>query len=111
MTTIAQQTREITGGVDAHKDTHTAAAVDSAGRPLGAESPGESTRQLRARIHRADSMMIASVSSAGVTGRRARGVRRSAQLFHVCSGRAPAGKVLGSALGPGVRVPGAPSEP
>jgi transposase len=37
MSTIAQQTREITGGVDTHKDTHTAAAVDSAGRVLGSE--------------------------------------------------------------------------
>jgi transposase len=37
MSTIAQQIREITGGVDTHKDTHTAAAIDSAGRPLGAE--------------------------------------------------------------------------
>jgi transposase len=37
MSTIAQHTREITGGVDTHKDTHTAAAVDSAGRVLGFE--------------------------------------------------------------------------
>lgn len=37
MSTIAQQTREITGGVDTHKDTHTAAVVDSAGRPLGSQ--------------------------------------------------------------------------
>ncbi|MFE3873178.1 transposase [Kitasatospora sp. NPDC059146] len=37
MSTIAHQDREITGGVDTHKDTHTAAAIDSAGRPLGSE--------------------------------------------------------------------------
>ncbi|WP_327392156.1 IS110 family transposase [Streptomyces sp. NBC_01186] len=37
MTTIAQPTREVTGGVDTHKDTHTAAVVDSAGRLLGTE--------------------------------------------------------------------------
>ncbi|MGH3535303.1 MAG: IS110 family transposase [Pseudonocardiaceae bacterium] len=37
MTTIAQQPVEVTGGVDTHKDTHTAAAVDLAGRVLGGE--------------------------------------------------------------------------
>ena len=31
-----QPTVEVTGGVDTHKDTHTAAAVDAAGRTLGA---------------------------------------------------------------------------
>lgn len=35
MTTITQPTPEITGGVDTHKDTHTAAVIDSAGRELG----------------------------------------------------------------------------
>ncbi|MEV4483934.1 IS110 family transposase [Micromonospora coxensis] len=35
MTTIAQSPVEVTGGVDTHKDTHTAAAVDAAGRVLG----------------------------------------------------------------------------
>jgi transposase len=35
MSTIAQQDVEVTGGVDTHKDTHTAAAVDAAGRVLG----------------------------------------------------------------------------
>jgi transposase len=33
--TIAQDEVEVTGGVDTHKDTHTAAAVDAAGRMLG----------------------------------------------------------------------------
>ncbi|MEU2588057.1 hypothetical protein ABZ612_35305 [Streptomyces avermitilis] len=37
MSTIRRQAREITGGVHPHKGTHAAAAVDSAGRPLGAE--------------------------------------------------------------------------
>jgi transposase len=32
---MAQDQVEVTGGVDTHKDTHTAAAVDSAGRMLG----------------------------------------------------------------------------
>jgi transposase len=35
MSTMTQQATEITGGVDTHKDTHTAAAVDAAGRLLG----------------------------------------------------------------------------
>lgn len=35
MTTIAQVDVEVIGGVDTHKDTHTAAAVDRAGRLLG----------------------------------------------------------------------------
>nr|WP_027140919.1 IS110 family transposase [Pseudofrankia saprophytica] len=35
--TMAQQTDEVTGGVDTHKDSHTAAALDSAGRLLGVE--------------------------------------------------------------------------
>ncbi|WP_051467139.1 IS110 family transposase [Frankia saprophytica] len=34
---MAQQTDEVTGGVDTHKDSHTAAALDSAGRLLGVE--------------------------------------------------------------------------
>ena len=35
MPTITQHEVEVTGGVDTHKDTHTAAAIDSAGRVLG----------------------------------------------------------------------------
>lgn len=35
MSTMAQSLVEVTGGVDTHKDTHTAAAVDAAGRLLG----------------------------------------------------------------------------
>ena len=46
MTTIASGTavaeaareREVVGGVDTHKDTHTAAVVDTAGRLLGSGS-------------------------------------------------------------------------
>ena len=35
-TTASEQTYiEVTGGVDTHKDTHTAAAVDGSGRLLG----------------------------------------------------------------------------
>jgi transposase len=35
VSTMAQADVEVTGGVDTHKDTHTAAAVDAAGRVLG----------------------------------------------------------------------------
>jgi transposase len=35
MSTMAHAQVEVTGGVDTHKDTHTAAAVDAAGRILG----------------------------------------------------------------------------
>jgi phosphoribosylformimino-5-aminoimidazole carboxamide ribonucleotide (ProFAR) isomerase len=35
MSTMAQAAVEVTGGVDTHKDTHTAAAVDAARRMLG----------------------------------------------------------------------------
>lgn len=35
MTTMAQHLVQVTGGVDAHNDTRTVAAIDSAGRMLG----------------------------------------------------------------------------
>jgi transposase len=35
MSTMTQQVVQVTGGVDTHKDTHTAAAVDAVGRVLG----------------------------------------------------------------------------
>lgn len=38
MTTIAEKTRFVTGGVDTHTDVHVAAIVDSTGRILGSES-------------------------------------------------------------------------
>ena len=38
MTTVTHHPAEVTGGVDTHKDTHTAAAVDAAGRILGVEN-------------------------------------------------------------------------
>jgi hypothetical protein len=39
--------REVVGGVDTHKDTHTAAVVDIAGRMLGHAIPEASTQALR----------------------------------------------------------------
>ena len=38
MTTMTETTRCVTGGVDTHKDTHVAAALDGVGRVLGTES-------------------------------------------------------------------------
>ena len=44
MPTITQHQVEVTGGVDTHKDTHTAAAIDAAGRVLGsAQFPATGT--------------------------------------------------------------------
>lgn len=44
MSTIAQEHVEVTGGVDTHKHTHTAAVIDAAGRMLGsAQFPAEQT--------------------------------------------------------------------
>jgi hypothetical protein len=38
MTTMTENERRVTGGVDTHKDTHVAAALDEVGRVLGTES-------------------------------------------------------------------------
>ncbi len=39
---------DVTGGVDTHKDTHTAAAIDSTGRVLGsAQFPAEAAATRR----------------------------------------------------------------
>lgn len=50
MTTVAQHLAEVTGGVDTHKDTHTAAAVDAAGRVLGVEDFGADAAGYRALL-------------------------------------------------------------
>jgi transposase len=71
MSTIPQQTREITGGVDTHKDTHTAAAVDSAGRPLGAEqfeATAAGYRQLLAWLHSFGTLVLVGVEGTGAYG-------------------------------------------
>jgi transposase len=72
MSTIAQQqAREITGGVDTHKDTHTAAAIDSAGRPLGAEqfeATAAGYRKLLAWLHSFGTLVLVGVEGTGAYG-------------------------------------------
>ncbi|MFJ5879830.1 IS110 family transposase [Kitasatospora cineracea] len=71
MSTIAQQAREITGGVDTHKDTHTAAAVDSAGRPLGAEqfeATAEGYAALLAWLRSFGTLVLVGVEGTGAYG-------------------------------------------
>ena len=38
MTTMTENQRRVTGGVDTHKDAHVAAALDEIGRVLGTEA-------------------------------------------------------------------------
>ena len=71
MSTIAQQAREITGGVDTHKDTHTAAAIDSAGRPLGAEqfeATAAGYRKLLAWLCSFGTLVLVGVEGTGAYG-------------------------------------------
>ncbi|MGP3684253.1 IS110 family transposase [Streptomyces sp. IBSNAI002] len=71
MSTIAQQDREITGGVDTHKDTHTAAAIDSAGRPLGAEqfeATAAGYRKLLAWLRSFGTLVLVGVEGTGAYG-------------------------------------------
>jgi transposase len=71
MSTIAQQAREITGGVDTHKDTHTAAAIDSAGRPLGAEqfeATAVGYRKLLAWLRSFGTLVLVGVEGTGAYG-------------------------------------------
>ena len=50
-TRTAPQGTEVTGGVDTHKDSHTAAAVDAAGRRLGSAAFPASTQGYRALLN------------------------------------------------------------
>ncbi|MFC5911568.1 IS110 family transposase [Streptacidiphilus monticola] len=70
MSTIAQQTREITG-VDTHKDTHTAAAVNAAGRVLGAEQFEANTagyREFLAWLRSFGTLVLVGVEGTGAYG-------------------------------------------
>jgi transposase len=49
-TTMANITRQVTGGVDTHADTHTAAVVDELGRSLGHEQFGSGPAGCRALL-------------------------------------------------------------
>lgn len=73
--TSARTTRhaavEVTGGVDTHKDTHTAAAVDGAGRVLGsAPFPADAAgyRALLAWLRGFGTLVLVGVEGTGVYG-------------------------------------------
>ncbi|MFB7666785.1 IS110 family transposase [Kitasatospora sp. NPDC056138] len=71
MSSIAEQAREITGGVDTRKDTHTAAAVDSAGRLLGAEqfeATAAGYRRLLAWLRSFGAVVLVGVEGTGAYG-------------------------------------------
>jgi len=71
MSTIAQQLVEVTGGVDTHKDTHTAAAVDSVGRVLGAEqfeATAAGYRQLVSWLRSFSVLVLVGVEGTGAYG-------------------------------------------
>lgn len=68
---MAQQDREITGSIDTHKDTHTAAAVDSAGRPLGcAQFAATATgyRELLSWLRSFGTLVLVGVEGTGAYG-------------------------------------------
>ena len=75
MTTIARENAadqiEVAGGVDTHQDTHTAAAVDNAGRLLGhATFPatGAGYRALLGWLHGLGTLMIIGIEGTGAYG-------------------------------------------
>ncbi|MCA1704463.1 MAG: IS110 family transposase [Actinobacteria bacterium] len=71
MSTIAEQVVEVTGGVDTHKDTHTAAAVDAAGRVLGsAQFPATAAgyRRLLAWLRSRGTLVLVGVEGSGAYG-------------------------------------------
>jgi transposase len=71
MPTMTQQQVEVTGGVDTHKDTHTAAAVDSAGRMLGsAQFPatGAGYAALLAWLRSFGALVLVGIEGTGVYG-------------------------------------------
>jgi transposase len=62
---------EVTGGVDTHKDTHTAAAIDAAGRVLGsAQFPADAAgyRALLAWLRAFGTVTLVGVEGTGVYG-------------------------------------------
>lgn len=71
MTTIADQPVGVTGGVDTHKDTHTAAAIDAAGRTLGtAQFPATPSgyAALLAWLRSFGTVLLVGVEGTGVYG-------------------------------------------
>lgn len=71
MPTIAHTGGEVTGGVDTHRDTHTAAAVDSAGRVLGtAEFPATQAgyARLLTWLRAFGTLVLVGIEGTGVYG-------------------------------------------
>jgi transposase len=71
MSTMTDPTTQITGGVDTHKDTHVAAALDGFGRVLGTESFPATTvgyRRLLAWLRRFGDLERVGVEGTGAWG-------------------------------------------
>jgi transposase len=71
MTTMTDPTRTVTGGVDTHKDTHVAAALDGFGRVLGTESFPATTpgyRQLLRWLEHFGDLQTVGVEGTGAWG-------------------------------------------
>lgn len=67
----AIQAVEVTGGVDTHKDTHTAAAIDGAGRVLGSRqfrADAAGYRALLAWLRTFGTLLLVGVEGTGVYG-------------------------------------------
>lgn len=71
MSSIAQNAPEITGGVDTHQDTHTAAAIDAAGHLLGAKqfkATAAGYRRLSAWLASFGRLVLVGVEGTGAYG-------------------------------------------
>jgi transposase len=71
MTTMADNARGVTGGVDTHKDSHVAAAVDEVGRVLGTEefpATAAGYRQLLGWLRRFGAVVAVGVEGTGSWG-------------------------------------------
>lgn len=71
MPTVAQHDVEVTGGVDTHMDTHTAAAADTAGRMLGsARFPASAAgyRRLLTWLRSLGTLVLVGVEGTGAYG-------------------------------------------
>jgi Transposase len=92
---MTQQDIDVTGGVDTHKDTHTAAALDGAGRVLGTEQFAANQAGYKALL--AWLRSFGPVPAVGVEGHRRLRVRAPPgsgcpQLHETCCDR-PEAKV------------------
>lgn len=67
----APPTAGVVGGVDTHKDTHTAAVVDTAGRVLGSAqfaADADGYRALSAWLRRFGTLLLVGIEGTGVYG-------------------------------------------